>query len=158
VTVLLNDGAGGLTQQPLTVLCGGTAHSDYPGLCVGDIDNNGTTDVVLGKGAQLCIALGAGDGSFMSDTYIAVTDAQACQLLDVNRDGKLDLIYAADAAHDSPRLMLGVGDDTFAAESTLPLSRRGAASVQVPGPRRWHLHVAAFRVHAHGPGLFVGGR
>ena len=83
-------------------------------LTFADVDGDGKPDLVANVGnTTLETALGKGDGTFSAavTTDISVIDQPtAAVLLDVNNDGKLDLI----AASNTMGVFLGNGDGTFA--------------------------------------------
>ena len=82
----------------------------------GDFNNDGHVDFAIGNtgDSSIAIILGNGDGTVAAGAhYIIGTPgaAMAVAVADVNRDGKLDLIFADGGTY---QVMLGNGDGTFA--------------------------------------------
>lgn len=97
---LLGDGNGGFTN-PVTLMltqagCGGVVSGDFDG-------DNKQDVVVVGTGAnnKITFFAGAGNGSFGSavTTDIPTTlDHRYAETLDLDRDGKLDLVFSSTGA------------------------------------------------------------
>jgi hypothetical protein len=81
-------------------------------IVVGDINGDKKSDIVVDNGTVL---LNNGDGSFSTGPSIAGGGVAHPSLIDLNGDGKLDLIGAASG---SIRVLLGNGDGTFQVRST----------------------------------------
>ena len=100
----LRSGAG---FQPYTESDQGTG-AEFASLAVGDLNDDGTPDVV----SNLSSFLGGASGSFGAPVAHAAGDYEC--LADVNGDGILDLV-SADTAGNRVLVALGAGDGTFAA-------------------------------------------
>jgi hypothetical protein len=87
--VLLGDGAGGFSPGPQAAIGGPAAAMD-----VGDLDNDGDDDVVVGVGATLIELRNAG-GAFITTAYPLGLAPQRLLLADVNRDGLKDVIFTS---------------------------------------------------------------
>jgi len=83
-------------------------------LRLGDIDNNGTTDVVLisNTSTKFKIYSGNGDGTFTVGTDVTTLGGWELRLVDLNLDGNLDLIANGNTSFETFK---GNGDGTFQA-------------------------------------------
>lgn len=102
--VFIGDGKGKFTRWPLTFTEAGKEKADpgidYGGVAVGDIDRDGHLDVATAShGGGLAVFMGNGKGEFrVVRTGLPGGDfsAQAIVLVDVNRDGLLDIVASRD--------------------------------------------------------------
>jgi hypothetical protein len=80
---------GTLTASPLA--------ANGPGgvIAFGDVDGDGNTDVVGGPSWQVAIAYGDGKGNFTMQQYPGVLNGANTVLIDVNADGRLDIVGAS---------------------------------------------------------------
>ncbi len=117
VQVLLSSGPG--TFGPPSLLAEG---NNPEGLAAGDLDDDGTTDVLIARIADLAVFLGAGDGTLSPAplTLLPGADARAVAVGDLDGDGTTDAV-TADAAQDRLSILLGLGDGTFAAPTHVPV-------------------------------------
>jgi VCBS repeat protein len=107
--VWLGDGKGHYTAWPLTFLEGGKPNAqfavDYGGIAAGDIDGDGRMDFVTSSHNGGIVAyFGDGAGSFtVSRTGLPQREfsSQAVALVDVNGDGKLDIVASRDVLDNS---------------------------------------------------------
>lgn len=102
-SVWLNDGTGAFAPQPLFPLC---QHSDE-GITVGDLDEDGRSDIVAEHcdAGALALLLSQGDGTFRT-SLLPDQSAQVPLLDDWTGDGHLDLLT------DS-HLLAGTGNGGF---------------------------------------------
>ena len=93
VVFVLGDGSGSFGPPNYVTIPGSSC--PYKS-AIGDIDNNGTIDVIVGdiNEAKLYVLLGDGAGSFQNSTPVSTPSATILPILkDINRDGDLDLVY-----------------------------------------------------------------
>lgn len=109
-------------------------------IALGDLDGNGTTDVVVGgrdPNGFVYTLLGNGDGTLGEPiVYNAGGHTDWCELRDVNGDSTLDLLMAIRTAPGRFAVAIGVGDGTFVEPPmTLPAGRepRGLAADDFDG-------------------------
>jgi len=140
VSVLLNNGDG-------TFQAGGTFPSggaDTLWAATGDLNGDGNADVVLTNQCasnsncsqgSVSVLLGNGDGTFQTPvTYPTSNDGVSVALADVNGDGKLDIVLAAECGDNTctsgaVNVLLGNGDGTF--QSALSYSTGGIWSLGI---------------------------
>jgi hypothetical protein len=100
LSVLLGNGDGSFQEQQR--IAAGSLHGS---VTIGDINRDGSLDVVLNNGSVL---LGNGDGSFQAHQPFATGDgASSVALGDINGDGLLDVVLS------NGSVLLGNGDGTF---------------------------------------------
>ena len=120
VTVLLGIGDG--TFQSGTNF-GLAAGSGPVAVAIGDLNGDGKADIVTansGVSSSLGILYGNGDGSFQAQITLSAGVAatpSSIQIVDINGDGKLDLVSAESAA-GAVGVFLNRGDGTFNAQVT----------------------------------------
>jgi hypothetical protein len=112
------DGTFPLNTMPLRYQLD-PATSSILSLAAGDFDGDGAIDIVApaSAGNTLHIFKGRGDGTLFSSTQITCGDRPAgIAVVDLNLDGKLDVIEANDTGSGhagSVGVLLGKGDGTF---------------------------------------------
>lgn len=107
--IWIGDGKGGFSDWPLTFTEAGKPNLrfflDYGGTAVGDIDGDGHLDVVCASHATGLVSLfGDGKGGFrIVRAGLSGRDfsSQAVTLIDVDGDGKLDLVASRDMPPES---------------------------------------------------------
>ena len=145
VSVLLGNGDGTFRdQRSLSIGDSGIGYIPEPesqAMTVADVNNDGHPDLVVpngfhsehditnprtgekkqaGRPSTISVLLGRGDGSFEAQRQFVVGDyPSAVRALDVNSDGRLDLITHNLASNDSS-LLLGRGDGTFEPKQRIP--------------------------------------
>lgn len=93
--LVLFKGQGGGDLDDGTVIAGAVSGAIVRHMAVGDIDNDGTLDLVLAEaGSGVGILLGNGDGTFQPRQYLLGQYATTAKLADINSDGRLDIITA----------------------------------------------------------------
>lgn len=93
VSVFLNDGAGGFRAARVIKVCNGKSNQ---GLVAADLNGDAVPDLAVAcldtSGAT--ILLGQGDGAFQAPRTLSLNDKQwAIASGDLNRDGKIDLLF-----------------------------------------------------------------
>jgi enediyne biosynthesis protein E4 len=101
---------GGLRFEDVTAKSG-IAHTDWgQGVCAGDIDNDGFTDLYIGYWGHNVLYRNQGNGTFRDETKergLASTGRRwgtGCAFLDYDRDGNLDLFVAHYLAFDPSKV------------------------------------------------------
>lgn len=117
ISVLLGNGDGTF-QAPLSVPS--RQSCQFPrSMVVGDFNEDGRLDVVLGCSNTGVVALGRGDGTFQTPT--AVSGAEAVAVGDFNQDGHLDLAFTGVSSGGQLTILFGNGDGTFRPAATYPV-------------------------------------
>jgi hypothetical protein len=99
-THFLYHNLGGLKFEDVTAKAG-LAHTGWgQGVCAGDYDNDGNTDLFVTQWGQNALYRNQGDGTFRDQTKATGLSnpetrwSTGCAFLDFNRDGFLDLVVA----------------------------------------------------------------
>jgi len=112
-------GSGGFSQSGLQT----TEPFESLDVATGDIDGDGDIDIAtigsdgFGTGS-ITVRRGRGDGSYFAPTSYSTSFTSTegtIDLIDVNLDGQLDIVYATDT---TVGVRLGNGDGTFAADTS----------------------------------------
>jgi hypothetical protein len=106
-------------------------------VAVGDLTNDGITDIVTGNRIDntVSVFLGNGDGTFAPALSFPIgARVWRITLGDVNGDGKLDIL-TANKGEDTVGVLLGNGDGTFRSMQTYPVAIRpgGVAVADLTG-------------------------
>ncbi len=91
--------------------------SRIEGVAIGDLDGNGTQDiVVMDSHTGIELHLGNGDGTFQARQFLGADPTNggydSVELRDINDDGNLDIISTSDP-DNQVQIILGNGDGTF---------------------------------------------
>jgi hypothetical protein len=118
VTLLRNDGAGGLTATGIAVtgLAGGT------GIATGDLNGDGALDIVVtdGAGDQIGVLRGDGTGTFADPAWTPVGAGPRSPIVaDLTGDGRPD-VATADSGADALSLLPNAGTPAPAATLSAP--------------------------------------
>ncbi len=126
VTIYLNNGQGIFQKKGVYSVREPTfSHNPYPSsIVVDDVNNDGNKDIVTSnpKADTISVLLGDGTGAFgPAKETIVGNYPMAVKLADVNRDGKLDLLFVSSKDPDDPDdqspsrfvCWFGNGDGTF---------------------------------------------
>jgi FG-GAP-like repeat len=131
--VRLNNGAGAFGEVVEYPVGGGNSQD----LAAGDFNGDGRVDLVLTiNNPEIGVSLlrGNGDGTFAAPVTFPNTsgfDSPAVDAVDLNNDGKLDVVIAHDIAcyvapcvtTDLISVMIGNGDGTFQPSREIPVGR-----------------------------------
>jgi outer membrane protein assembly factor BamB len=124
LSVYLGDGFGGFGGATNVTV------GDTPRPIAADLDGNGTLDLAtanLGDN-NVSVVLGNGDGTFApAVNYASGTGPMSLAPMDVDRDGRLDLVVSLGTG--SLRVLRGLGGGNFGAGTTIPLSGGGLLAV-----------------------------
>jgi len=149
VTVLLNDGDRQL------VGAGRLAVGTSPVIAdLGDVNGDGVLDLAVTASDHMSVALGRGDGSFDTPVpYSSPGMLWATRLLDINRDGIVDVV-ATNASENSLRTWIGEGGGSLfnAGGYEIPGAPLGFTNADVDGNGSVDLLVA----HTFGMSVMLG--
>jgi hypothetical protein len=117
VSVLLGNGDGTFQTQRTFTTVGNSTGQVPNGIAVADVNKDGKPDLVVsretgpGGAPGISVLLGNGDGTFQAPLTFPLSGGtpHGLAVADVNRDGILDVVVAADNA----TVYLGNGDGTF---------------------------------------------
>jgi len=144
LTIEEGDRRGRFRRLSLTVLRvagrdarpGGSGDSIY-NIAHGDIDGDGLLDLAVGLGRFVVVARNMGKGQWQQkQEYRPVSDGKGVRLVDLDRDGKLDLLYTA----------RGTGRSGDTPSGTLTL-RRGLGKFLFDKPIDRPAGISAYYVH-----------
>ncbi len=113
--VFVNEGNGSLRPFVGDHQVSGTSGNATTSVAVGDLNNDGYNDFVLGNWRQPSVAfLNNGNGDFGAGIMVSAdaNDTRDIKLGDINRDGNLDLVVARDNGQFN-LIYMGRGDGTF---------------------------------------------
>ncbi|MGE0493134.1 MAG: FG-GAP-like repeat-containing protein [Vulcanimicrobiota bacterium] len=110
--VFLSSGGGLFTEgQLLDASSGGRT---------ADLDGDGDLDLALASSASgVRIWLGVGSGTFSAGPTLSLTDAEHLELVDLNEDGRLDLVVGR-RTQKQLGVALNTGEGTFGSVTLLP--------------------------------------
>jgi hypothetical protein len=123
VGVLLGNGDG--TFQPAVTYDNGGLIPKA--VAIADVNGDGKPDMLVANTypssldpKAVGVRLGNGDGTFQSEVFygISTNGASSVVAADINRDGKLDLMFAMDDFAGGVGVLLGNGDGTFQPPAT----------------------------------------
>lgn len=128
VDVFRDDNAGGLLPE---VRYGPVASLTARGIAIGDVTSDGIPDIVAGSRNFACVLKGQGNGAFtvLSNPGTRVSQMRELKLVDMEGDGKLDIVAAADYT-SCAWILRGHGDGTWEDEEGFGADR-GPSSLAV---------------------------
>lgn len=123
VAVTMNEGNG--VFAPQTVYKIGDAIASF--VTAADLNNDANEDLIVARGntSKVKILFGNGDGTFTLDPNpINVGGINPISIVaaDFNNDGNMDLAVAGNGFKQGIKIILGNGDGTFQAPSTVPFT------------------------------------
>lgn len=110
VSVLLGKGGGDFNAPGIIPVFFNPAHS----LAVGDFNGDSHQDLAAGANGRTSILLSNGAGAFNRIADVGFGTGAFVSTLDLDGDGKLDLLIADGTSNNQLSSLLGLGDGTFA--------------------------------------------
>ena len=101
VSVLLGNGDGTFRAPMLTALPCASG-----GIVTGDFNRDGIPDLAVGCADRISVLLGVGDGTFHHHQDYLVAQPDQLVAVDINQDGKLDLVFSNEQNHISMELFV----------------------------------------------------
>lgn len=116
--------SGQLGKQAITC-----AHQQGGGMVTGDFNFDGITDLAVACSDRISVLKGIGDGTFHHHQDYLVNQPTGLTAVDLNQDGKLDLVFLSGGTELS--VMFGNGDGTFQAPVTPVTGLSNAQAIAV---------------------------
>jgi hypothetical protein len=88
-------------------------------IVAGDFNGDGAIDLAVAAGSAISVLLGNGDGSFQTATYNLANSPTGLASVDLNHDGKLDLVATVEF-NNFFSVLFGNGDGTFRQPVNVP--------------------------------------
>jgi uncharacterized repeat protein (TIGR01451 family) len=150
VLILIGNGDGTFqSAKQSALLTGGSPNIDdsNPGLAAADFNGDGKPDLAIGFSTEVHVLLGKGDGTFQTGPTATIADGfvvlQSVKAIDVNADGKVDLVVESFSSFSNPSLgtinqtdhislFLGNGDGTLQGEQIVTVASWGKSNVFAP--------------------------
>lgn len=117
--VLTNDGAATMGfSDPVPTNLDGDASS----IAAGDMDLDGRDDLLVNTPVGIQLLRGGPNGALLYDTLgVGTGTSMHAQLVDIDEDGKLDLVSAVADSQDRVVVFHGAGDGSFSEQVAWPL-------------------------------------
>lgn len=119
VRILFGDGTGRFFEGPAT-----ETFSSSPGCAAGDVDSDGSPDLIVEDRGMIRFLIHQGDGTFVEQTSLNVPFSSPPIYHDWNGDGALDIavsVHDSSSANAILSIFLGKGDGEFVLSQSYPL-------------------------------------
>lgn len=131
VFVYLQDATGNLLP-PIKYATGGGVLCPLDGIDIGDVNNDGKLDVVVGNTrCGLDVLLQTVSGTLSPAVHYASTDANKIRIADINKDGLLDVVGVGSLGVNSVSVWLQNPAGTLNAPVRYPVVLSGAVDLEI---------------------------
>jgi PKD repeat protein len=130
--IYINDGSGSFTDETTQRLPDENRYTEV--LDVGDIDRDGSIDIIFADGLQDSVLINNGDGTFMDNTAQSVPyngfSSVDTKLADMDGDGYLDAVVLGDSAIS---LFINDGTGSFKKDASIKLPDYNSYPARIGG-------------------------
>ncbi len=125
VSVLMGKGGGDFNGPAIIPVFASPAHS----LAAGDFNGDGHQDLAAGANGRTSILLSNGAGDFTRVADVGFGTGAFVSTLDLDNNGKLDLLIVDATFNNQLSSLLGLGDGTFAPRRFFPVGGEAPVSI-----------------------------